>query len=215
MSEIIIDELSPEQQDELLRQLQAKKDGQRLAQRTAYEGLRREFCSAVHNRVDMQSGSVKLFHQWLIGEVEAFRQVMAEYGALATAQKGFTLVGGDFKMEVKANKVKRFDERADIAATRLIAFLKSWVKGKDKGTDDPMYQLAMLAIERNAKGDLDYKQVSNLYQLEGNFNDPEYSAIMELFRESNIIDGVAVNFYFYQRDEMGVWHKIEISFNRL
>jgi len=73
----------------------------------------------------------------------------------------------------------------------------------------------MLAIERNSRGDLDYKQISNLYQLEGKFNDPVYSAIMELFRESHVTEGTATNFYFYKKNELGVWKKIEISFNRL
>jgi len=104
---------------------------------------------------------------------------------------------------------------SDMAAMRLVTFLKAWVQKSDKGTDDPMYQLAMMALERNQKGDLDYKQVSNLYKLEGRFNDAEYSAIMELFRESHVIEGTATHFYFYKRSELGVWRRIEISFNRL
>ena len=85
----------------------------------------------------------------------------------------------------------------------------------EKGADDPMYQLAMTLLERNRKGDLDYKSISKLYDLETQFDDPEYSQIMQLFKESNVVNGTAINFYFHQRDERGVWHKIEPSFNRM
>lgn len=70
-------------------------------------------------------------------------------------------------------------------------------------------------LERNRKGDLDYKSISKLYDLEAQFGDPEYSQIMQLFKESNVVNGTAINFYFHQRDERGVWHRIEPSFNRM
>lgn len=38
---------------------------------------------------------------------------------------------------------------------------------------------------------------------------------VDLFRESNIVDGTAINFYFSQKDAMGVWRRLEPSFNRL
>lgn len=212
---IDITKLSPEEQEKLLQDLQTKKQADRAAVREAYEGLKNSFMTDLFSRVVLTATDVKYFYNYLLREVDGFREIMAEYGTINTDQMSFTLVHDNLKLEVKKNKVKKFDERADMAAQRLIAFLKEWVKGQDKGTDNPMYQLAMLAIERNAKGDLDYKQISNLYQLEGKFNSPEYTAIMDLFRESHIIEGTATNYYFYRKDELGVWRKIEISFNRL
>ena len=93
--------------------------------------------------------------------------------------------------------------------------MRGWIAGSANGTDDPIYQLAMTFIERNEKGELDYKQVSKLYALERKFNSEEYTSIMELFRESNVVDGTATHFYFEERDELGVWHKLEPSFNRM
>ena len=72
----------------------------------------------------------------------------------------------------------------------------------------------MTMIERNRQGDLDYKSVSKLYELEDRF-DSEYTEIMDLFRESNVVYKTAVNYYFHKRDENGVWHRIEPSFCRL
>ena len=115
---------------------------------------------------------------------------------------------------MKSNKVKSFDERADMAAERLINYLKDYVGRTDKGVDDPMYQLAMTLLERNKQGDLDYKSISKLYELESRF-DEEYAAIMQLFKESNVVYKTAVNYYFYKRDENGVWRRVEPSFCRL
>ena len=210
-----IEKFTAAEQETLYLQLKEKRDRERSAQREAYEGLRKDFMTGIFDLVMCQAEGVKQFYTTLVCETEAFQQIMAEYGHITETQRGCTIVEGDYKLEKKTNKVKKFDERADMAAIRLVTFLKRWVKNREKGTDDPMYQLAMLALERNQKGDLDYKQVSNLYKIEGHFNDPEYSAIMELFRESHIIEGTAVHFYFWKRDTNQVWRRIEVSFNRL
>ena len=110
--------------------------------------------------------------------------------------------------------MKSFDERANLAAERLVDYLKRYAMSRELGTDDPMYQLGMTLIERNRQGDLDYKSVSKLYELEDRF-DSEYTEIMDLFRESNVVYKTAVNYYFHKRDENGVWRRIEPSFCRL
>ena len=42
-----------------------------------------------------------------------------------------------------------------------------------------------------------------------------FTAIMNLFKESHLVEGTATNFYFFEKDKMGVWKKLEPSFNRL
>ncbi len=132
---------------------------------------------------------VKAFHEQVVKETRAFYELMKEYGELRSeGQRSYTVQSETFRIEVKSCKVKCFDERADIAASRLIDFLKEWIEGRERGADDPMYQLAMMLIERNRNGDLDYKSISKLYDLEIKFNSPEYSSIMQLFKESNIVE---------------------------
>ena len=164
----------------------------------------------------MVTENVRGLFAFVSDETEAFRKVMEEYGQLRfDNQLSFTLQEGNFKIEVKTNKVKKFDERADVAAARLIEFLRNWIAGKEKGTDNPMYQLAMTLLERNKYGDLDYKSISKLYDLEEQFNDNDYSETMSLFRESHLVETTATNFYFSEKNDMGVWKKLEPSFNRL
>lgn len=208
--------MSKEQRAALLAQLQSEAKNDRVAKRETYEALRGEFMYDVLTRVYDVEQTVSGFKKWLDGEVTAFTKVMREYGAVKNeSQQSYTITDGDFKLEVKFNKVKGFDERADLAAERLVDYLKRYMESSEKGVEDPMYQMAMTLLERNKTGDLDYKSISKLYELEDKF-DGEYAEIMQLFKEANVVQTTATNYYFSKRNpENGVWTRIEPSFCRL
>lgn len=208
--------MSKEQRAALLAQLQNEAKNDRVAKRESYEALRGQFMYDVLTRVNDVEQTVSGFKKWLDDETGAFTKVMREYGAVKNdGQQSYTITDGDFKLEVKFNKVKGFDERADLAAERLVDYLKRYMEASEKGVEDPMYQMAMTLLERNKTGDLDYKSISKLYELEDKF-DREYAEIMQLFKEANVVQNTATNYYFSKRDpENGVWSRIEPSFCRL
>lgn len=208
--------MSKEQRAALLAQLQNEANNDRVAKRETYEALRGQFMNDVLTRVNDVEQTVSGFKKWLDGEISAFTKVMREYGAVKNeGQQSYTITDGDFKLEVKFNKVKGFDERADLAAERLVDYLKRYMEASEKGVEDPMYQMAMTLLERNKTGDLDYKSISKLYELEDKF-DEEYAEIMQLFKEANVVQNTATNYYFSKRNpETGVWTRIEPSFCRL
>lgn len=215
-TEEFLNGLSAEQQEELLKKLAAKKQQSELDKRNAYESIRTSFGRNVKDEVVRVALSVKKFRDWLDKESEGFKEVMAEYGKLRSKeQRGYTLVVDDFKLEVKSQDVKGFDERAELAAQRLMEYLGAYIDKSEKEEDDPMYQLCMNLLERNRNGKFNYTSISKLYQLEGKFNDEEYTSIMNLFRESNVTKETVVSYYFSQKGEDGVWRKIEPSFCRL
>lgn len=211
----IIKSLSPEERKALLEELKQQDREDRQNRRETYEGLRAQFICDVKGKLLSVVEEVTGFREWIEKESAAFCEVMREYGQLRKdEQRSFTIVDGDLKLEVRSNNVKTFDERADMAAERLMEYLKSYVAGSEKGYNDPMYQLAMTLLERNRQGDLDYKSISKLYEMEDKF-DSEYKNIMDLFRESNTVMKTAVNYYFWRRDDSGVWRRVEPSFCRL
>ena len=212
----LVKNLTKEQRAELLAQLQNEVKNDRMAKRESYEGLRSQFMHDVFSKVEKVESEVSGFKKWLDGETYAFTKMMREYGAVKNdGQQSYTITDGDLKLEVKFNKVKGFDERADLAAERLVDYLKRYMQASEKGVEDPMYQMAMTLLERNKTGDLDYKSISKLYELEDKF-DSEYAEIMHLFKEANVVQNTATNYYFSKRNpETGVWHKIEPSFCRL
>lgn len=208
--------MSASELEQLLARRRVEERDEITQRRAAYESLRADLVSRIETRVRETVAKVQDLFTFTVEETDAFRSIMAEYGALRSdKQMSCTLQSERFKVEVKSSKIKKFDERADLAATRLIEFLRAWITGSERGANDPMYQLAMTLLERNKYGDLDYKSVSKLYDLEAQFNDAEYSAIMQLFKESNVVEGSAVNYYFHEKSELGVWRKVEPSFNRL
>ncbi len=208
--------MTKEQRAALYAQLQAEEKNDRMAKRESYEALRGEFMHEVKNHVENVEAEVNGFKKWLDEETAAFTKIMREYGAVKNeSQQSYTITDGDFKLEVKFNKVKGFDERADLAAERLVDYLKRYMEESEKGVEDPMYQMAMTLLERNKTGDLDYKSISKLYELEDKF-DEEYADIMRLFKEANVVQTTATNYYFSKRNpENGVWTRIEPSFCRL
>lgn len=214
---IDLSQMTAEEKKVLLAQLNADANESRQAKRDAYEGLRAEFMRRVEEFLVNVTADVKGFKQWLEKESEGFISVMRDYGQLKNAdQRNYTITDGDFRLQVASNSVKGFDERADMAAERLVAYLKNYMQKSEKGQEDPMYQLAMTLLERNQRGDLDYKSISKLYELEDRFGDQEYKDIMTLFKESNVVQKTAVNYYFFRRHkETGVWMRIEPSFCRL
>lgn len=214
---IDLSQMTAEEKKALLAQLNADANESRQAKRDAYEALRAEFMHRVEEFLLNVTADVKGFKGWLEKESEGFISVMRDYGQLKNAdQRNYTITDGDFRLQVASNNVKGFDERADMAAERLVAYLKNYMQKSEKGQEDPMYQLAMTLLERNQRGDLDYKSISKLYELEDRFGDQEYKDIMTLFKESNVVQKTAVNYYFFRRHkETGVWMRIEPSFCRL
>ena len=216
MSEIDINQMSVQDLEALVERKKKLERQAENAKRDAYEGIRAEVVHAVMQKVQQVTSDVEALHEFVQNETEAFKAVMAEYGRLRFEnQMSFQIQAGDYRIEVKSNKVKRFDERADIAAARLIEFMRKWIETAPGGDDNPMYQLAMVLLERNKEGELDYKNISKLYSLEAKFDEPEYSEIMQLFKESHLVEGNATKYYFWKRDNLGVWRRIEPSFNRL
>lgn len=211
-----IQNLSKEERAKLLAELQNEENQTRIARRETYEALRAEFMHNIDERLQQVATDVRCFHEWLQGEVEGFVSIMKDYGQVRNSeQRSYTVTDGDFRLEIASNKVKGFDERADLAAERLIDYLKRYMKKSEKGSDDPMYQMAMTLLERNKAGDLDYKSISKLYDLEAKF-DGEYSEIMNLFKEANVVQKNAVNYYFSKKNpKTNVWERIEPSFCRL
>ncbi len=122
-------ELTAEQKSELLAQLQSEQKENRQQKRDAYEGLRAQFLIEVERKVQAISDEVAAFKEWLDKEAQGFTDLMREYGQVRReGQQSYTITDGKFKIEIASNKVKAFDERADMAAERLIEYLKGYME---------------------------------------------------------------------------------------
>ena len=181
-----IDKLSEKEREELLSRLSAEKKLKEAAKRKNYQKMRSRFIASTEKRVRKYVKEGMALKKWLHDEANTFYNAMKGYGELKRdEQLGFT------------------------------DYLNRWIQSKGEEERNPVYKLAMSLLQRNEAGDLDYKSISRLYELEQDFNDTEYTSIMQLFRESNIVEGTVVRFYFEEKDEMNRWKRIEPSFNQM
>ena len=158
-----IDKFSEKERDLLLAKLAADKKRKELAKRKNYQKLRTKFLSSVEKRIRKYVKDGQELKEWLRLESESYYNALKEYGELKRdEQLGFTVNNDTFRVQVKGNRVKRFDERADVAEKRLIDYLEKWIARKGEGEKNPIYKLAMSLLQRNESGDLDYKSISRL-----------------------------------------------------
>lgn len=215
MKQVNLSELSVSERRAMLQELSALDKADKAKKKEAYEAIRMQFIHDVKTRLYEYIQHGKDFMDWIRGESSSFFETLKEYGQLkSNDQLSWHVSDDSFRMNVKGQKVKGFDERADIAEKRLIHFLDNWIETQEGGRKNPMYKLAMAMIQRNEMGDLDYKSISRLYELEADFNDPEYTEVMELFRESNVVEKTAIYFYFEEKNQYSGWKRLEPSFNK-
>ena len=123
--------MSVEELEQVLAEKKQQRKDKERERRENYECLRADLVRRVREKVHAVTEDKKGVFTIVTDETGAFREVMGEYGALrGPGQMSFTIADNGFRILVKSNKVKRFDERADIAATRLIEFLQGWIEKK-------------------------------------------------------------------------------------
>lgn len=216
MENIDVGKMSSKELRELSKQVKTREAEERNKKREAYEFLKDTLLMEVEHKLDQLIGVVNDFHRSVSDETGSFYEVMKEYGMLQkSGQESFTIKSDTFQIDVKQGRNCGFDERADIAAQRLIEYLNGWISTKTQGESNPMYKLAMTLLERNRDGDFDQNSISKLYDMESDFNDPEFSDIMTLFTESRKSYKTKFYFGFAKKQPDGRWKKIEPSFNRL
>ena len=79
-------DLTLEQREQIYREVKAEKDKKRSTDRDAYQGLRGEFMKTIFAQVFTVKDVVGGFYGFLVPEVEAFREIMAEYGKVSANQ---------------------------------------------------------------------------------------------------------------------------------
>lgn len=109
------DELKDMTADQLEQLLEQKRAEERQAadkRRRDYEETRADFVKRMAAETRNITGRVREFYDLVVAETDAFRKIMQEYGATRRDdQLGYSVQEGDFRLEVKCNRVKCFDER--------------------------------------------------------------------------------------------------------
>lgn len=109
------DELKDMTADQLEQLLEQKRAEERQAadkRRRDYEETRADFVKRMAAETAISLAGCASSTTWSWPSTDAFRKIMQEYGATRRDdQLGYSVQEGDFRLEVKCNRVKCFDER--------------------------------------------------------------------------------------------------------
>ena len=108
------------------------------------------------------------------------------------------------KTTIKIAKKLVFDEKLQIAKTKIDKCVKRW----SKGSDDKIVVLINDAFKVDKKGNLDAKQILSLRNKK--FNDQEWKEAMDLISEAVMVESTKEYINQYVRDEDNSFHIISI-----
>lgn len=205
------------QLEEKLKRARKQEREERNKKRAQYENLRdttSETLVTEAKHLHTQLAEFKEKAQKLAAE---FRDQMLEHGSIRGGEnnKGsyeFTHSSEMFKIQVKSQVQKGFDERAELAEKHLRNFIEDFVKKRDK----EMYTLIVGILERNQKtGKLDVSNINRLYKIEDKFDHPEWVAALAMFKEAYHEQKTTSYIQFLQKDEHGKWQPVVLNLSSI
>jgi hypothetical protein len=165
---------------------------------------------------DVISDVVKLNRQLLelkkkIGEkTAAYLQKVAEsYGEDWKGNCRLNNFSGDKQIEISVSDLIDFDEKLQVAKTKIDECIKRW----SKGTNKPLELLVTKAFRTDKKGQLNKNMILQLRTYE--IKDPEWESAMDLISGSIKIMSSRTYYNFYSRDESGKLTPIHMNFSQL
>lgn len=213
MSEKALSEMSTEELEKALAKRKAKEETEAKQKREQYLGQRDAMIVNLITEADRLSNEMIDFKFDCFNDVDEFIEKMKTYGDVKERSKGnltITTEDDQFRIKIKSQVLKRFDERAELAEHKLKSFLESMVKKKDQKA----YKVITSLLERNHKGDYDIALIQRLYKMENEFDHELWKEAIKLFKESYSESGTTryINFFKKVNDR---WEPIIMTFASL
>lgn len=191
----------------------AEKD-QLEKERKAYEREKDQMIEKIITTVTTMSKELAEFKTFCHIEMDNHQKKLENYGKLRSNSKGgFSLTNSDDTMRVtrRLDTEPTWDERSTKAMELIKDFLSDTVKKRDM----KLYEILISFLERNAKGDLEYSRVMDLYKHEDKFDDPRWKEGLRLMKESfsNHLKGFGYEFKIKGAD--GKWQSLLLNFSSL
>lgn len=203
-------------EEELEKLLAEKKKQKQVAEKKAreeYEKARDQLVNNLHETALQLNSKLGVFKDGCMKALTDFYARMQEYGDARGSKGNFTLFSndGELKISYKVKQISSFDERADLAEEKLTNFLERFIKARNKKT----YKLVMSLLERTNAGDFDINLINRLYKMENDFDDPDWTEAIKLFKESYAPRGTASYVTFHRRDEQGKFQNLTLNFSSI
>ncbi len=153
---------------------------------------------------------IKKVKQELSDEIERYlNETAGEYGENWQGNAQLFDFGADNQVTVKVSKIIGFDERLQVAKTKVDECIKSW----SKGASDKIIALVNNAFNVDEKGKLDVKKILGLRQLK--IDDPQWQEAMDIISDSVKTVRTKTYLSFSERNEAGEYKQIVLNFSSL
>lgn len=202
--------LSTEQLEKALAQKREEENKAKQAKRKEYEQNREDLICGLGMMAYAVQKKIEELKKVAFGELSSFRSQMLEYGELKGGQRNkgsFSLQNERYKIEFKTQMRKAFDERAELAESKLREFLNTFLKKK---AHKDVVAIINALLERNTKtNDYDINLINRLYSMEDRFDDANWRDAIKLFKESYSPAGTAQYVRFWiKNDASNAWESV-------
>lgn len=144
------------------------------------------------------------------------REILAYLGEAARREDeewvggtSITSFAGDLAVTVKVAKRWTFDERLQIAKSKIDKCIEDW----SGNANSKLVALVNRAFKVDQKGDVDAKQIIGLRTLK--IEDELWQEAMTLIADSQKVQGTKTYIYFQEADESGKLQTIALDFSNL
>lgn len=209
---IDISQLTTKELEAMLKKKKEQENNKLLAEKNRYEKDRDEKIFAITNTAQALFKELSEFKNYCHIELEKQAVALEGYGKIRSNSKGgFSITNTEDTMRVTRRRDTEpvWDERSTKATDLIKEFLGDAIKKRDL----KMYEILMSFLERNAKGDMEYARVMDLYKHEDKFDDPRWKEGLRLIKESfsNHLKGFGYEFKI--KDESGKWQNLLLNFS--
>lgn len=217
MTEINIDQLTPEQIETLQNQLAAKskrESQQKEKAKKVYETKREKAIKSIVTQAINLNEKMAQFKSYISDLMEDQHQSLTEYGEIRSNSKGgFSITSADGNLRVTRTRDTEpfWDERG----TKAVAMLKEFLEDTAKKRDKDLFEILMGFLSRNDKGDLEYGKVFTLLKYRQTFNDPRWHEGLDLLLESFRVNLRGYGYEVKMRDEQGKWNPVTLNFTAI
>lgn len=157
---------------------------------------------------------IEVLEQNIIKTQEKVKKLVSKYLETIAASYGekwqgnATLLdfGHDFKIEIQTAKRLTFDEKLQIAKTKIDECVKRW----SEKSDGKIKLIIDKAFSVDKEGMIDTKLVLGLRKVA--INDPEWQQAMQMISDSIIVSGTKQYMRFYRKNAEGVFEAVKLDF---
>lgn len=219
MSKVKLDDLTPEQKEQLASEYAKKQKAEQAEldkKKLTYERKKGTRAKKIERGVLSIEKKISDF-KTLVSDLMAEQHTeLDEFGKISKKSKGgFHIVtpDGNFKITRTRDTDPKWDETAHKGVGLIKTFLTEDIAEKD--AKPGILTLLMELIEKNQAGELEFSKVMTFLKHEDAFDHPKWIEGLRLIKQGYKSEFKKFGYTFHKKNAEGKWEKIIVNFSNL